>query len=304
MDRRAFLARAAAGMAVASHSFRPLDASSVHVATNTYPWTTFAARAGDTFTLHSDAALAAVASAGLTGYEPIVTSPAELEGLGPRLRAHGLEMRSIYVNGDLHDERAAASAASVMEIARRVAALGTRVVVTSPSPIRWGGPENKTDAQIVAQGLALDRLGAGLRAMDMTLAYHSHDAEFRLGAREFHHMLTATDPAHVRLCLDVHWVFRGCGDSNVALFDVVERYGERIVELHLRQSRGGVWTEVFTAEGDVEYRRLAEWLARHGVRPHLVLEQAVEAGSPKTLDAVAAHRQGLTNVLQVFGAGD
>ena len=26
-------------------------------------------------------------------------------------------------------------------------------------------------------------------------------------------LLTATDPELVRLCLDAHWVFRGCGDS-------------------------------------------------------------------------------------------
>jgi inosose dehydratase len=302
MNRRSFLARAAAGVALASQSLESLRAATAHVATNTYPWTTFAARDGGTFTLHSDAALAAIASAGITGYEPSVASPGELEGLGPRLRAHGLEMRSIYVNSQLHDAGAAASAAAVVAIARRVADLGTRIIVTNPSPIRWGGPENKSDAQIVAQAVALDRLGADLAAMGLTLAYHNHDAELRLGGREFHHMLTATDPAHVKLCLDAHWVFRGCGDSEVAVFDAVEHYGARIVELHLRQSRGGVWTEVFAGAGDLDYGRLAQWLGRHGVRPHLVIEQAVESGSPKTLDVVTAHRQGLANVLQVFGA--
>ena len=89
-------------------------------------------------------------------------------------------------------------------------------------------------------------------------------------------MLTATDPANVKFCLDAHWVFRGCGDSQVALFERLEHYGERIVELHLRQSRGGVWTEVFSADGDVDYARLSAWLQQHNVRPRLTLEQAVE----------------------------
>ncbi len=302
MDRRDFLARtAAAGLAAAARPATAGAAATLFVATNTYPWTTFATRAGGAFVLHSDEALAAIASAGLTGYEPIIDDVAELEGLGPRLQAHGLEMRSLYVNSTLHDEStSAASMAHVLAIARRAVEIGTRIVVTNPSPIRWGGPENKTDPQIRSQAVALDHLGRQLRALGLTLAYHNHDAELRLGAREFHHMLTATDPAHVAFCLDAHWVFRGCGDSQVALSDTVERYGRRIAELHLRQSHGGVWTEVFSAKDDIDYGRLASWLQQHDVRPQLTLEQAVEKGSPNSLDAVTAHRQGLAAVRDLF----
>jgi inosose dehydratase len=300
MDRRSFLACAATAVSLGSRGSTSAAAPSF-VATNTYPWTTFAERDGGTFTLHSDEALAAIASAGLNGYEPIVRAPEELDGLGARLERRGLEMRSIYVDTRLHDATAAESIDRTLAIARRAFDIGTRIVVTNPSPIRWGGPENKTDAELVAQGLALDRLGAALKQLGLTLAYHNHDAELRAGAREFHHMLTATDPLHVKLCLDSHWVFRGSANSQVALFDVLEHYGTRIVELHLRQSRGGVWSEVFAGDGDIDYGRLASWLRQHGIRPHLVLEQAVEAGTPKTLDAVAAHRQGLDAVGRVFG---
>jgi inosose dehydratase len=95
-------------------------------------------------------------------------------------------------------------------------------------------------------------------------------------------------------------VFRGCGDSEVALFDVLERYGERVVELHLRQSKGGVWVEAFSADGDIDYARLAACLRRRRIRPQLTLEQAVEAKSPKTLDAVTAHRAGVAVVRSLF----
>jgi inosose dehydratase len=117
-------------------------------------------------------------------------------------------------------------------------------------------------------------------------------------------MLTATDPAHVKFCLDVHWVFRGCGDSQVAIFDVLEHYGERIVELHLRQSKDGVWTETFGAGGDIDYPRLAVWLRRHRIRPLLTLEQAVEAKSPRTTDAITAHRAGVRDVRALFTLRD
>ncbi len=117
-----------------------------------------------------------------------------------------------------------------------------------------------------------------------------------MGGREFHHMLTATDPELLSLCLDSHWIFRGCGDSQVAVFDAVQHYHERIVELHLRQSVGGIWSEVFSMVGDVDYPRLFDQLADWSISPHLVLEQAVETGSPDTMSAVQAHTMSRKNL--------
>jgi inosose dehydratase len=128
------------------------------------------------------------------------------------------------------------------------------------------------------------------------LAYHNHDAELRQGGREFHHMLTATDPANVKFCLDAHWIFRGCGDSEVAVFDALTHYHQRVVELHLRQSADAVWTEAFSMKGDIDYARMFRFLTKQNIAPHFVLEQAVEASSPNELSAVEAHRQGLANL--------
>jgi inosose dehydratase len=217
--------------------------------------------------------------------------------LSERLATSGLEMRSIYVNSVLHDaEKVEDSMTTVVQIAKAARKLGTRIVVTNPSPLRWGGPEDKSDAQLRLQARALDRLGAQLRELGIALAYHNHDAELRQGGREFHHMLTATDPANVKFCLDAHWVYRGCGDSEVAVFDALAHYHQRIVELHLRQSNSGVWTEAFAMEGDIDYPRLFQFLFERDIHPHLVLEQAVEAASPKELDVVEAHRRGRVNL--------
>jgi inosose dehydratase len=299
MNRRHFITLTTAAAA----SAHAATASTMHIATNTYPWGTFAKRDGQTFKLHSDEALAAIASSGITGYEPAVSSPGEFDGLGGRLKTHGLEMRSLYVGSTLHDEaQVAANVANILAIARKAAEIGCKIIVSNPSPIKWGGAENKTDAQLITQAKALDQLGAELRNLGITLAYHNHDIELRHGAREFHHMLTATNPEHVKFCLDAHWVFRGCGDSQVALFDTLEHYGTRIAELHLRQSSSGVWTEVFTGQGDIDYNRLATWLKQHSLKPHLVLEQAVENGSPHTMDAVKAHQQSAEHVREVFAS--
>ena len=169
---------------------------------------------------------------------------------------------------------------------------GSKIIVTNPSPIRWGGPDDKNDAQLRIQAAALDRLGAELRKLGLALAYHNHDAELRQGGREFHHMLTATDPDNVKFCLDAHWVFRGCGDSEVAVFDALAHYYERIVEVHLRQSQDGVWTEAYAMSGDIDYSRLFEYLTARKITPHFVLEQAVEAKSSNKIIVTEAHRRG------------
>jgi inosose dehydratase len=133
----------------------------------------------------------------------------------------------------------------------------------------------------------------------MQLAYHNHDAELRLAARELHHMLTGTDPRHVHFCLDAHWIYRGAGDSQVALFDVVRLYADRVVEIHVRQSERGVWTEAL-ADGDVDCARLVRELATRHRRPHVVLEQAVENGTPATMGVVDAHRRSVEYARRVL----
>jgi inosose dehydratase len=131
------------------------------------------------------------------------------------------------------------------------------------------------------------------------LAYHNHDIELRNAAREFHHMMVGTDPTCVTLCLDAHWIYRGAGNSQVALFDVLKLYGSRISELHLRQSKDNIWTETFD-DGDIDYPALAKYLLDIGVKPHIVLEQAVEAGSPKTMGPVEAFRKSSQYARQIF----
>ncbi|GAB5443394.1 MAG: hypothetical protein Fues2KO_37430 [Fuerstiella sp.] len=267
------------------------------IATNTYPWSTFARRDGQSLTLHTDELLKQISSTGINGYEPIINSPDEFQGLKQRLQQHSLVMKSLYVNSVLHDPaQVDGSSAAVLAIAREAKSLGTEIIVTNPSPIRWGGTEDKTDRQLRIQADALNQLGQELRKLGLTLAYHNHDAELRQGAREFHHMLTATDAQNVRFCLDAHWVFRGCGDSEVAVMDALKHYDDRVVELHLRQSLDGIWTEVFAMNGDIDYRRIFDHLRTEGIQPHYVLEQSIEAASPHKLSVVDAHRISCRNL--------
>jgi inosose dehydratase len=304
-SRRTFLQRAgvtAVGLLAAPSSMKAAGKSPLHLASNAYSWQVFYQREGRDFAGSGAEGLKDVAASGINGFEPGVGGPEEIRRLVPLLKGCGLEMRSIYVNSSLHEAgEAERSIGQILAVAGEVRPAGTRIIVTNPNPIRWGGPENKSDEQLRTQAAALNRLGRELAALKMALAFHNHDIELRQAAREFHHMMAGTDPRYVGLCLDAHWIYRGAGNSQVALFDVVELYGARVKELHLRQSRDGVWSETL-GPGDIDYEALARALARKQVRPHLVLEVAVENGTPKTMDPVAAHRQSADYARRVFAA--
>jgi inosose dehydratase len=245
-----------------------------------------------------DEELAELAAAGINGLEAGLQLPEQAEALASQLARHGLEMRSLYTGSEWLDPAVAAKELErIVSLAKRAKALGTKIIVTNPSPLP--NRRGKTDAQLRAQAAGLDRLGRALAACGLTLAYHNHDVELEHAAREFHHMMLATEPGCLSLCLDAHWVYRGAGHSQVALFDVVKLYGSRVVELHLRQSQGNVWSETF-GEGDIDYRALWKALAQKGARPLLVLEQGPEQGTPQTIDVAEAHRRSCRYAKDVF----
>ncbi len=304
--RRQFLntLMAATGATLLAEQQRAEAASSVATAwplsCNAYTWNTFYNRAGKTWMADPDACLTEYVKTGLTAYEPSFNNADEVKKLAPFLTKYRLTMPSLYVNSSLYkSDEARPSIDSVLAIAEGAKPLGARIIVTNPNPIKWGSDDDKTDADLAEQARNLDRLGAELRQRGLTLAYHTHAPEHRQAAREFHHMLLASDPKNVSLCLDAHWVYRGSGNSQIALFDVVKLYGKRIVEVHVRQSKNGIWQETLT-DGDIDYRRLATDLKAQGVRPLLVLEQCLEKGSPDTIGPVEAHQRDVTYAKAVF----
>ncbi len=87
----------------------------------------------------------------------------------------------------------------------------------------------------------------------------------------------------------------------VALEDIIRLYAPRISELHLRQSKGGIWDETF-GEGDIDLGTVAAMLGERGVKPLLTLEHAYEDGTPRTMEPVAAHAASVATITRLFGA--
>jgi inosose dehydratase len=304
-SRREFLADAGLAAAAVLGSDMALGAAAepadkLHVAIN--QWSVGAVRGRDKQKagVPFDTELAELSASGVNGLEPGLGSADQVDALVAQLQKHGLQLRSVYTGSAVDDPaNVDQEFERIIALAKRAKEAGTKVIVTNPRvlPNRQG----KSDDQLRNQAAALNRIGRELAGMGMTLASHNHDVELQNAAREFHHMMVGTEPRALSLCLDAHWVYRGAGHSQVALFDVLKLYGTRVAELHLRQSSDNVWSETF-GDGDIDYRLLAKRLLEAGVRPLLVLEQGPEGKTPQTLATGEVHRRSVRYVREIFAA--
>lgn len=81
--------------------------------------------------------------------------------------------------------------------------------------------------------------------------------------------------------------------------NVMKMHGDRIVELHLRQSTNGVWSETF-GPGDIDYTKIALGLEKLRLTPHLVIGQCIEDKTVVNINVVEAHKRDLIAVKKAF----
>ncbi len=307
-SRRTFLGSLAISSLATTKLFAFADntkAKNYPISCNTYNWSTFYAREGKEWGKDWEACIQEFAQTGIPAIEPSFPNVEEVGKLTPILKKYNIQMPSVYVNSLLHKpEEAEKSIATVLAIADETKKyMDTKIFVTNPSPIRWGGKEAKSDAELLEQSKNMEKLGVELKKRGITLAYHTHDTEMLAGAREFHHILVNTSPDNVSFCFDLHWIYRGSQNSQVAVFDVLKLYGKRIVELHIRQSVNGIWTETFNPQGDIDYHRVVREMESMKIRPHIVIEQCLEEKTTVNLGAIEAHKKDLAVIKEVFKRG-
>lgn len=273
------------------------------ISANEYNWVTFYNRAGKSWGEDWDACLAEFTQTKIPGFEPSIRDAAHLEELIPFLEKYQIKLPSVYVGSQMHEEDLAKKSMEViLEIAKKAKELGTKIIVTNPNPIQWGSGQLKNDKQLLCQSAYLEKMGKSLKGMGIKLAYHTHDVELQAGAREFHHVLQNTSPENLSFCMDVHWIYRGSGNSQVAVFDTLKMYGDRIVSFHLRQSQNGIWTETFQPQGDIDFVRFAEEVKKMGINAHLVIEQCLEEKTVQRTNVVDAHKISYSAINKLFNS--
>jgi inosose dehydratase len=272
------------------------------ISSNAYNWQTFYKRQNRNWGTDWERHLKEYATTGLTAIEPSIENPKQALMIINAAKNNNISIPSVYVNSVLHTNESAKSIENVLEIAHIMKTYNTKIFVTNPTPIAWGKSDQKTDEQLMHQAQELEKLGALLKNIGIKLAYHTHDMEMKAGAREFHHTMQNTSEQNVGFCMDVHWIYRGTENSVLPIYDLAKMYHKRIIELHIRQSTGGIWDETFSPNSDINYPKLVNLLKDFGVKPLLVIEQCVEAKTPYTLDAVAAHIIDLKEVKNTFNS--
>jgi inosose dehydratase len=246
---------------------------------------------------HLQEAFAATARAGFTevqGWLSWFATPERAGTTGAALSANRLRMAAAYADGPLHDGRASATIDRIVERSVRASAHGVLTIVMNPD-VRADGAE-KTDEELAIQARNLDLLGSRLESSGVALAVHAHDKEMRSGAREWHHILRHTDPAIVGICLDLNWALRG-GQDPLALLRASRG---RILDLHLRNSRDGVWLQEL-GPGDLDYSRVAGILRDERYAGTLTVELAYERRTTRTRSVEENLRRSRRFVRTVFG---
>lgn len=264
MNRRCFLALAASPLASrAAPEYAPVLQAGVYV------WTQSYGRQGQRAQDHIPEICQAFARAGYRDVElmSLFFEPGLDRVTFRALEQAGLACSTVYNGGPMHTpELARQTVAATVELAQRI--LRSRpldAIVFNPNPVG----RDKTDDELRVQAEALNTLGWALSNCGVRLMLHQHAPELARDAREWRFMLANTERRYMSVCLDTHWVYR----AGLDVMTLLKECGPRLRGLHVRNSRGGVWTEDF-GDGDIDYRAVAAYLRSTGFTGYLSVELA------------------------------
>ncbi len=261
------------------------------------------------------------ADVGYQGVELGRKFPRDAATLGPLLRRFGLALASGWHSGLLAERSVDAEMAAVADHAALLKALDASAMVYgecammapgSPldAPMSHRRLMPKTD--VAAYAARLTEFGRRLKGeYGLTLAYHHHLMMVAETFDEVSRLFDATG-RDAGLLLDT-------GHAHAGGFDyanLIERFGDRIVHIHLKDVRdaviaevrrgdrsfnGGVRAGMFTVPGDgqVDFAPVADFVRRSGYRGWLIVEAEQDPAAAPPKPAVARAFQHIT---QSFGA--
>ncbi|HUT74794.1 MAG TPA: sugar phosphate isomerase/epimerase [Armatimonadota bacterium] len=122
-------------------------------------------------------------------------------------------------------------------------------------------------------------VGRRCQEAGVVFCYHNHASEFKEfgGVRGIHRLAELTDPAVVKLCIDVYWVHIG-GERPV---DFIARYADRAPYFHLKDGAPGVFKELGQGEVDLKAATAAalavnpEWIVCEQDRTDKEVRQSI-----------------------------
>jgi sugar phosphate isomerase/epimerase len=207
-----------------------------------------------------DGVLAEIAAAGFEGVEG-----------GNLYAAYGQDrVRALLDRHGLAVSAAHSGYADTSDAGKVEAALGFLRETGARYLINSGVGEGEGLAPYERAAEVFNRVGRRCQEAGITFCYHNHDWEFRRtadGAVPFERLAALTDPAVVKLNMDVYWVtFAG---QDVGRF--IATYGARIPYVHLKDLKGGTFTELGT--GTIDFPAILAALGASAPVEWLIYEQ-------------------------------
>ncbi len=236
-----------------------------------------------------------VVSTGYDGVELGSNAPREAKAVREQMEQRGLRLAGAFVAFDLLDGTPEEAAAEATAKARFLKLSGAEVLVVGPAfrPDRAatvgrteGNASDLTDDDWRRVAACLERIGEACQREGIQPALHNHAGTIVETPWELAEVFSRTDPALVKLCLDVGHYLVGGGDPVEAVRD----YGNRTVHVHLkdvdqqvldrlRHGEGG-WVEglrwrVFCelGQGCLDVAGVVEGLRRESYSGWVLLEQ-------------------------------
>jgi sugar phosphate isomerase/epimerase len=216
----------------------------------------------------------------LNCWYPVTLTPAKIADLGVRCRAAGLKPGSLHVSGF----GAEGNDALVKDFCHKLRAveaageLGCGLVCAT-------GAARGTQGGLDAIVEVLRELIPIAEARGVKVSLENHEANNLERLEDYERVLEAVPSPNLGITMDTgHFDAAG-----VRLDDLVDRLGDRINHIHLKENRGfGAKDFVRFGEGTTENRRIVERLIERGYSGYLVIEVSPEIaqkdGRPFGLD--------------------
>jgi sugar phosphate isomerase/epimerase len=122
-----------------------------------------------------------------------------------------------------------------------------------------------------------NKFGKQVSDAGMAFGYHNHTAEFKTfeGKTAFEYLFASTDPKHVKIELDVGWVFVANQDP----IAILNKYKERVVALHVKDfgapgADGKEPGSVALGEGAIDYKKVLATAKANGTKAFFYEQEA------------------------------